>query len=90
MQKPLVPQWLLQAQVNEQVKALAPDLPIVPVVRIDSDQIVRDEECDDLCRGPWIVGYFIPPDHPARALVPMLNAAIAPLQALFDLGVTCD
>jgi hypothetical protein len=90
MQKPLRPHWLLQAQINEKVEALAPGLPIVPIVQNDDDQIVWDEECKGVGRSPWTVGYFIPLGHPARALVPILDAAIAPLQARFDLGVTCD
>jgi len=87
--KPILPHWQLQQFVRFEVKRLAPDLPIVPVVIHDDEQIVWDEECPALGRVPWKCGYFIPPEHPTRAMVPMLNEAIARWQARYDLGLTC-
>jgi hypothetical protein len=89
MPKPLRPHWFLQDKVDQEVARVAPHLPITPVVQNDDEQIIWDEECDGLGRVSWTCGYFIPPDHPARALVPMLDAAVAPLQKLYDLGLTC-
>jgi hypothetical protein len=63
---------------------------VVPVVRHKSNQIVRDEEYRDIGRAPWRCDYFVSPDDPsARALIPTLKAAMAPYQALYDLGVVC-
>lgn len=91
MDKPKIrkPHWFLQQLVDQTVERLAPGLPIVPVVQGHEEQIVWDQECKGIGRGPWFCGYFIPPGHPARALKDQLNAAIAPLQARYDLGVTC-
>jgi hypothetical protein len=89
MPKPLRQRWFLQYLVEQEVARLAPDLPIAPVLQNDDEQIVWDEECEGLGRASWTCCYLIPQDHPARALLPMLNAAIAPLQACYDLGLTC-
>jgi hypothetical protein len=91
MAKPKVrrPHWFLQQLVSAEVERLAPGLPIVPVVQAYEEQIVWDQECEGIGRAPWFCGYFIPLDHPARALKPVLDAAIVPLQTRYDLGVSC-
>jgi hypothetical protein len=91
MSKVLGKDWFLQAAIDTEVKRLAPGLAITIVVQHNTDQIVWDEECEGLGRVPWYPGYLLPPDDPSvRALVPIFNAAIAPLQQRFDLGVTCE
>jgi hypothetical protein len=90
MSKPMQPRWFLQAIANEEVCRLAPDAPIAPIVREVHDEIVWDEECDGLGRAPWRVDYFVMPGDPARALIPMLTAAMAPWRAKFDLGIVSD
>src|SRR5579859_3155105 len=87
MSKPLKAHWFLQYVVQQEVVRLAPDLPIIPVVQWDDERIVWDDQCEGLGSVSWTCNYFIPQDHPARALVPTLNAAIAPLQARYDLGL---
>jgi hypothetical protein len=90
MPKPLCPYQVLQQLAYEVVRQLASGRAIVPVVRHKSNQIVRDEEYRDIGRAPWCCDYFVSPDDPsARALIPTLKAAMAPYQALYDLGVVC-
>ena len=90
MPKPLCPYQVLQQLADEVVKELATGRAIVPVVRHRSNEIVRDEEYRDIGRAPWRCDYFVSPDDPsARALIPSLKAAMAPYQALYDLGVVC-
>jgi hypothetical protein len=80
----------LQQLADEVVRELATGRAIVPVVRHKSNEIVRDEEYRDIGRAPWRRDYFVSPDDPsARALIPTLKAAMAPYQALYDLGVVC-
>jgi hypothetical protein len=89
MTKVLCPHWVMQQVVDEVVALLAPGQSIVPVLR--HDQIVWDEECPEVGRASWHVGYFRSPnDAAARKLIPSLNAAMVPYQALYDLGVTCE
>ncbi|MFN3657145.1 MAG: hypothetical protein ACK4UO_07815 [Pseudolabrys sp.] len=88
MEKPILPHWRLQQIVRFEVERLAPNLPIVPVVMHDDKQIAWDEECPGLGHAPWKCKYFIPPGNAARAIVHLLNEAIAQWQARYDLGVT--
>lgn len=88
MQKPLCPWWQLQAIADAEVARLAPDSSIVPCVQHNDDEIVWDDECEGLGRASWRCDYFVPPGDPARTLVPILNSAIAPWQARYDLGLT--
>jgi hypothetical protein len=90
MPKSLSPHWLLQQIAETQVAHLAPARSIIPIVRFRQDQIVWDEECPGVGSAPWHVDYFVAPgDSSARTLIPALNAAIAPYQELYDLGLTC-
>jgi hypothetical protein len=88
MPKPLQARWFLQALADAEVARIAPGSQIIPVIRHDDAQIAWDRDCG-VGRVPWRCGYILPPDNPsALAFVPMLKAAIAPLQEQFDLGVT--
>jgi len=91
MPKPLCTHWFLQQIADRVVAEMAPGFIIVPVVQHHDEEIVWDEDCKGVGRVPWFCGYFISPeDGAARALVTRLNAALAPYQALYDLGVSCD
>jgi hypothetical protein len=90
MSKSIEAHWFLQHVVDEIVRRLAPGLSIAPIVRFRQDQISWDEECRGVGRVAWRVDFFTAPeDQPARALIPALVSAMAPYQAIYDLGVVC-
>jgi len=91
MPKSPSPQWLLQQIAETQVAHLAPARSIIPIVRFRQDQIVWDEDCAGVGTAPWHVDYFVAPgDSSARELIPALDAAMAPYQAIYDLALTCE
>jgi hypothetical protein len=87
--KPIQPYWFLQQLVDEEVRRLAPDCPISPVVMYDDDKIDWDMESEGLGRVRWYVAY-ISPDGSARDLKPIFDAEIARWQQRYDLGLTCE
>jgi hypothetical protein len=90
MDTPFKPWWFLQQQVDALVRRWAQELPVTAIVDHDDDAIVWDGECEGFGRVSWDVRMSCPPEHPARALLPMIKAEIATLQARYDLGVTSD
>lgn len=87
MAKPFRPHWMIQQQVSAIVARIAPGLPITPSVQWRDEEITWDEECECVGRAPWFCGYFIPAEYRAL-LLPVLRAAVAPLQSQFDLALT--
>jgi hypothetical protein len=89
MPKLLSPWWRLQAKAQAEVARLAPDCWIIPCVEHDDDRVVWDDECEGLGRVSWRCRYILPPtDKTVRALVPILNDAMARWQACYDLCLT--
>jgi hypothetical protein len=76
--------WKLDRLIREKIEAVA--VGIAYIVR-PAGQIIWDDECQDLGRTAWIVEFF---GDLARKRLSALNAATAPLQAQFDLGITAD
>jgi hypothetical protein len=89
MSKPLESRWFLQARAQRVIERLAPDLPVKAAIVYKDDEIEWDQECR-FGRVSWTCNFIIPLGHPARALLPKLNRAIAPLRARYDLGVIAD
>jgi hypothetical protein len=88
MVKPLAEYWFLQAVADTAVAHLAPGRRITPIVHPEHGQIKWDDESESVGRAPWHVGYFFSPhDSHARALLPLLNAAIGNWRARYDLRV---
>ena len=80
---------------NDRLSAMAAELVrrqvtvIVAMNHHDNEQIVWDQEREGVGRVPWRCGYILPPDDAStRALVPILDAAMARWQAHCDLGLT--
>ena len=86
--KQLCPWWRLQVIAEAEVARLAPYSLIIPCVQHNDDEIVWDDECEGVGRVPWRCHYLVPPGNPERALVSILNRAMAPWQSRYDLGVT--
>lgn len=90
MSKALQTYWFLQAIADAEVKRLAPDCAISVSVQHHDEEIDWDKECKGVGRVRWHCGYILPTDDiTARAFVRMFNAAMAPWQARYDLGLTC-
>jgi hypothetical protein len=89
MPKPLCTYQFLGSMAREEINRLAPDCLIIPCIHYDNEQIVWDQEGEGVGRVPWRCGYILPPDDVStRALVPILDAAMARWQAHCDLGLT--
>ena len=86
MSKVLATHWYLQERAQKLAERLAPDMPIRVAIIYKDDQIEWDKECR-FGRVSWICNFIIPLGHPARAFLPKLNRAMAPLRARYDLGV---
>jgi hypothetical protein len=57
----------------------------------DDEKIQRHEDCPGVGRVRWYVRYVLPAaDSSARALKPILDAAMVRWQQRYDLGVTCE
>jgi hypothetical protein len=88
MARALQPHWFLQERAQRVVERLAPDMPISAAIIYKDEEIEWDKECN-FGRVSWTCKFIIPLGHPARALLPKLNRAIALLRARYDLGVLC-
>ena len=89
--KQIQPYWYLQQLVDAEVRRLAPDAAVTPVVMYDDEKIQRHEDCPGVGRVRWYVRYVLPAaDSSARALKPILDAAMVRWQQRYDLGVTCE
>jgi hypothetical protein len=87
----LSPHWSLQQIAETEVAHLAPARSIIPIVSFRQDQVVWDEDCPGVGTAPWHVKYFVAPgDSSAHELIPALDAAMAPYQAIYDLALTCE
>jgi hypothetical protein len=57
----------------------------------DDEKIQRHEDCPGVGRVRWYVRYVLPAaDSSARALKPILDAAMVRWQQRYDLGVTYE
>jgi hypothetical protein len=74
-----------------EVRRLAPDAAVTPVVMYDDEKIQRHEDCPGVGRVRWYVRYVLPAaDSSARALKPIFDTAMLRWQQRYDLGVTCE
>ena len=75
--KQIQPYWYLQQLVDAEVRRLAPDAAVTPVVMYDDEKIQRHEDCPGVGRVRWYVRYVLPAaDSSGRALKPILDAAM--------------
>ena len=80
-----------EALRHELRQADAPDAAVTPVVMYDDEKIQRHEDCPGVGRVRWYVRYVLPAaDSSARALKPILDAAMVRWQQRYDLGVNCE
>jgi hypothetical protein len=88
MPKPLCTYRFLKSLAREEINRLVPECLIIPCIHHD-EQIVWDQEREGVGRVPWRCGYILPPGDPStRALLPILDAAMARWQARCDLGLS--
>ena len=74
-----------------EVKRIAPEARVIPVVQYYDDQIVWSDLCEGVGQVAWHCGYLLSTgDTTERALVPIFNAAIANWQSRYDLGIARD
>lgn len=90
-QKQLLPEWRLQAIVDAEVARLTSDCRMVAQIEYSPEKVQWDDECDGVGRALWRCTFLFPPNDPTmRAFIPILDKAIAPLEARYDLGLTRD
>ena len=75
--KQIQPCWYLQQLVDAEVRRLAPDAAVTPVVMYDDEKIQRHEDCPGVGRVRWYVRYVLPAaDSSARALKDLPRAGV--------------
>jgi hypothetical protein len=89
--KQIQPIGTCSSSFDAEVRRLAPDAAVTPVVMYDDEKIQRHEDCPGVGRVRWYVRYVLPAaDSSARALKPILDAAMVRWQQRYDLGVTYE